>query len=507
MSTPVMVIVAVFIVAFAAIYIWFAFFNEPKKSGFIYERNINDKEELFSVLNNNNDGGEPLIAYANVSNKKLNDDPWRNNLPIFTVPCEERGLVLGVSRSGKTNYLLAQLISWMRSGKSFVASDVKPELWGILKWNGVFEYYGYDDVVFNPTDPLSQTYNMFDDLGADADTEILELIEILIPARDAFSDSARRILRAVMSHLRTVNGSVSLLQARNYIDEYTDVEDMMDELLESPSDVAVTNAKAVKRSSGGDRFIASATNALSSALQFLDNKIIAKNIDSSDFSLRERLQQPRQAIFLQFDKRYQQTTRALFGATLSHTLRLLEVDYANREDVFVALDELINAAPIPNLTKKLNVIGSSKMPLFMYVQALDGLTEVYGDQAANLIMSSCTLKVCYRVNDFNTAQTFSNMIGNIDVKNWSVTETPRVNEAGRSYKDTSTTESISRRPLVEPAELYALEKNQAIVLYQGKSAKMKMPTYYEDTPAYERAKYVSPSALAAYLENADAVEY
>lgn len=108
------------------------FFNETKKSGFIYERSIDNKEELFSVLNNNNDGGEPLIAYANVSNKKLKDDPWRNDLPIFTVPCEERGLVLGVSRSGKTNYLLAQLISWMRSGKSFVASDVKPELWGIL---------------------------------------------------------------------------------------------------------------------------------------------------------------------------------------------------------------------------------------------------------------------------------------------------------------------------------------------------------------------------------------
>ncbi len=417
------------------------------------------------------------------------------------MPCEERGLVLGVSRSGKTNYLLAQLISWMRSGKTFVATDVKPELWGILKWNGVFEYYGYDDVVFNPTDPLSQKYNMFDDLGADADTEIIELIEILIPADDVFSDSARRILRAVMLHLRIVNGSASLLQARNYINKYIDVEDMMNELLESPSDIVVSNAIAVKRSGGSERFTALAVNALSSILQFLDNKTIAENIESSDFSLRELLQQPRQAIFLQFDKKYQQTTKGLFGATLSHTLRLLEVEHANRDDVFVALDELINAAPIPNFTKKLNVIGSSKMPLFMYIQSLDGLTEVYGEQAANLVMSSCTLKICYRVNDFDTAQTFSNMIGNIDVKNWSVTETPRTNEAGRSYKDSSATEGISRKALVEPAELQKLDDNQAIVLYRGRSAKMMMPTYYEDTPAYERAKYVSPSALSNYMKN------
>ena len=389
----------------------------------------------------------------------------------------------------------------MRSGKTFVATDVKPELWGILKWNGVFEYYGYDDVVFNPTDPLSQKYNMFDDLGADADTEIIELIETLIPADDVFSDSARRILRAVMLHLRAIKGSASLLQARDYIDKYIDVEEMMEELLESPSDIAVSNAKAVKRSGGSERFTALAVNALSSTLQFLDNKTIAENIESSDFSLRELLQQPRQAIFLQFDKKYQQTTRGLFGATLSHTLRLLEVEHDNRDDVFVALDELINAAPIPNFTKKLNVIGSSKMPLFMYIQSLDGLTEVYGEQAANLVMSSCTLKICYRVNDFDTAQTFSNMIGNIDVKNWSVTETPRINEAGRSYKDSSATEGISRKALVEPAELQKLDDNQAIVLYRGRSAKMMMPTYYEDTPAYERAKYVSPSALSNYMKN------
>jgi len=500
------VIVAFFIVAFFAIGVWATFFNKPEKSGFIREDSIDDKKELFSVLNHNDDGGEPLVAYAPVSKKKLGNDPWRDNLPLLTVPCKERGLVLGVTRSGKTNYLLAQLISWMRSGKSFVATDVKPEIWGILKHNNVFEYYGYDDVVFNPTDPLSQKYNMFDDLGVDADTEIIELIEILIPAKDAFSDSARRILRAVMLHLRAINDSVSLLQARKYIDEFTDIEEMMGELLTSPSDITVSNAKAVKRSASNERFIGSAINALSSALQFLDNKNIANNIDRSDFSLRELLQQPKKAIFLQFDKSYIDSTRELFGATLSHTLRLLEMGHTNREDVFVALDELINAAPIPNLTQKLNVIASAKMPLFMYVQALDGLTRVYGDQAANLIMSSCTLKICYRVNDLNTAQIFSDMIGNTNVRSWSTTQTPRVNESGRSYNEKSRTETITRSALVEPADLQKLDDNQAIVIYQGRPAKMMMPTHYEDTPANEYEEYVSPSTLAAFLESAETAE-
>ena len=70
------VIVAFFIVAFLAIGVWATFFNKPKASGFIQEDSIDDKKELFSVLNHNDDGGEPLVAYAPVSNKKLDNDPW-----------------------------------------------------------------------------------------------------------------------------------------------------------------------------------------------------------------------------------------------------------------------------------------------------------------------------------------------------------------------------------------------------------------------------------------------
>ncbi|WP_228143502.1 hypothetical protein [Acinetobacter baumannii] len=40
----------------------------------------------------------------------------------------------------------------MKSGRSFVATDVKPEIWAILKANNVFKIFGYTDWVFNPTD-------------------------------------------------------------------------------------------------------------------------------------------------------------------------------------------------------------------------------------------------------------------------------------------------------------------------------------------------------------------
>lgn len=84
--------------------------------------------------------------------KQLQADPYRLELPVFTVSSQERGLVVGVSGSGKTNFIFAQICDWMKSGKSFVVSDVKPEIWGVLLANNMFEGFGYDYIVINPTD-------------------------------------------------------------------------------------------------------------------------------------------------------------------------------------------------------------------------------------------------------------------------------------------------------------------------------------------------------------------
>ena len=93
-----------------------------------------------------------------------------------------------------------------------------------------------------------------------------------------------------------------------------------------------------------------------------------------------------------------------------------------------------------------------------------------------------------------------------NVRSWSTTQTPRVNESGRSYNEKSRTETITRSALVEPADLQKLDDNQAIVIYQGRPAKMMMPRHYEDTPANEYEEYVSPSTLAAFLESAEIAE-
>ena len=498
MPLYIMIIVAFFIVALTAFAVWAIFSNEPKKSGLIYSANINDTRKLFSALNYGIERGEPLIAHASVSNRKLKKDIWRDDLPVYSVSSEERGLVLGISGSGKTTYLVAQLVDWMQSGKSFVVTDIKPEIWSILHANGVFERYGYEEIIINPTDALAHKYNAFDDIDdIDFATETIELIEILVGDIE-FGMGAKLLLRAVLLDLKESGEEVSLWQVRRRLASYEDSDELEKDLIKSKSELVRELMAELKKIGGNERYIGSCFGAVSQSLRFLDNKTIATNTDASEVLLRDVLQQPKKAVFLQFEQAYQEQTARLFGFTLAHVLRMLQMNFRHRDEVFVAIDEIINSAPIPRLAQKLNTMRSAKMPTFMYLQTLSGLNDVYGRDADKLFMSACSLKICYRVNDNDTAREFSDLVGNVDVERWSSTNTQYVSETGRSYNQRPITSTPERMALIESSELLELETGDAIVIYKGKSARMTMPRYYEIYPMDMSANYATMSELASF---------
>lgn len=466
-------------------------------------KTINNSNDLLNEFNQSV-AGEPMVTYVTPTAKQHENDAWFDELPKYTVSSEERGLVLGVSGTGKTSYLVAQLVNWMQSGKSFVATDIKPEIWAVLHQNGVFERYGYDDIVINPTDPAALKYNLFDDI--ERFDEIDELLFIVVPIEDSdkavFSDNARKLMKAIMYHLKETTGTVSLPAVREYRYEVGSMSEVLQELKKSPNKVARNVAVDILDAAENERFFASILGAFGDALEFLNNDVIADSVASSDVSLRDVLQQPRKAVFLQFSNADQGKTYKLFGITLAHILRMLQLDYRDRDDVFIAIDEIINSAPIPDITKKLNVMRSSKMPMFVYLQTLVGLAELYGDNAPDLFMSACSLKVCYRVSDLQTAETFSAMAGETEVKLWSSSSTPNYNaRTGRYYDITTRSESTETDMMAKPEELMQMEKNHAVVIYNGQVAKLAMPVHHKDLPMPHRPEYGTVSELLALLDD------
>ncbi|EXE72148.1 MULTISPECIES: type IV secretory system conjugative DNA transfer family protein [Acinetobacter calcoaceticus/baumannii complex] len=483
----------------AGIYAFFYFADGKSKPR--AERIKKESAEGYGTLLNEVHRGfenkTPLIAFTDqtLPKKQIKEMEqkyldWSFHRESLRVTNEDRGIVLGAPGSGKTTFLISQIVEWMKSGRSFVATDVKPEIWAILKANNVFKLFGYKDWVFNPTDVDSDHYNIFSEVKDSA--ELNEILNIIIKDDTAdsvvFNDLARRILKAVLIEL---GDKASLVNAQNYINSMDSNDELLKALRQSEKSSVSNIAKEVSRTAQNDRLLASVMTAVSKAFEFLDDdRIRATTSDNAQgFYLKEVLMQPKQAVFLQFDQQYKSSTATLFGAMVAHTMRILQANQ-NREAVFIALDEIINCAPIPKFTDLLNTIRSANMPTFLYLQSLEGLNRLYGANSDKIFMGSSNLKIVFRIGDIESAEECSRLVGQTETTYISETagtsQTSGTSSSSRASSSSSnrsqnvgTTKSIKLESIIEPAEFIKLPICTAVVMYNGSYGTLEMPKYYE----------------------------
>lgn len=450
---------------------------------------IENRDALLEKLEVTEEPTAPLLWLGD----KLEDDLWSENRLKARVSIEDRGMVVGAPGSGKTAFLIAQVVDWMQSGRSVVLTDVKPEIYGRLLEAGVFERYGYTPTVFNPTDIHSHAYNPFSESTNSA--ELNEILSVFIPyvddSSEVFAENARRLLKAVLLEL---GEEASLPNAQKFINSEDNITDLLKILKRSSNDSVSAIASEIARTAKNENLLASIFTSLTKAFAFLDDDRIRKQLQRSDFSLRKLLVQPKQILFLQFEQEFRSSTATIFGAMVAQTLRILQTNYRNRDAVFVALDEIINCAPIPNFTNTLNMIRSAKMPTFLYFQSLEGLNKLYGDDAERLIMGSADLKVVFRIGDIESSKTFSAMVGETEAvirssaQNSGTSSTPNIhnpavllnNDIISSSTGATSSANTSILAVFEPEKFQQLEPHTAICLYKGRSALSPMPCFYED---------------------------
>lgn len=458
---------------------------------------------LFDAVQPTQEVGKPLISY--VYDQSIENPVWE----ALRVTNEDRGIILGAPGSGKTTYLVTQIIDWMQSGQSFVATDIKPEIWAILKYNGIFEQFGYKDWVFNPTDVNSDHYNIFSEVQDSSEfNEVLNIIIADTDSADAkvFNDNARRLLKAILIEL---GAKASLPNAQRFINSMDDNAELLKTLRQSDNETVSSIAKDITRTAKSDNLLASIMTAVSKAFDFLDDERIRKTIsDNADgFYLKDVLMKPKQAVFLQFDQQYKSSTATLFGAMVAHTMRILQANQ-NRGAVFLALDEIINCAPIPKFTDLLNTIRSANMPTFLYLQSLEGLNRLYGLNADKLFLGSSNYKVVFKIGDIATAKEFSDLIGKTETTYFSYSENSSEGVSNsdmggsRTHNNSSGySESTKLEYIIEPEELIKLPAHSAVVTYNGTFGTLVMPKYWEffDTPV--RIAKASPSDWLEHQKN------
>ena len=473
-----------------------------------YERKTIEKKQsaeglgtLLNAVELTQEVGTPLISY--ILDDQLKEPVWKS----LRVTNEDRGIIAGVSGAGKTAYLVLQLIDWMESGQSFVATDIKPEIWAILKYNNIFEQFGYKDWVFNPTDINADHYNLFSEVHDSA--EFNEVLNIIIPDSDSsdakvFNDNARRLLKAVLIEL---GPKASLPNAQRFINLMDDNAELLKTLRQSQNETVSSIAKDISRTAKSDNLFASIMTAVSKAFDFLDDERIRKSIsdNAEGFYLKDVLMQPKQAVFLQFDQQYKSSTATLFGATVAHVMRILQANQ-DRGAVFLALDEIINCTPIPKFTELLNTIRSANMPTFLYLQSLEGLNRLYGANADRLFLGSSNYKVVFRIEDNFTAEEFSKLIGKTETTYfiYAKNKGQGINNHDIQTQSTSSgdSENTRREYIIEPDELIHLPKYTAVVMYNGTFGTLNIPKYWEFFDMPIRIKKASPSDYLNYEKTA-----
>lgn len=486
-----------FVIAGIYAFLYFADGKSKPRAERIKKESAEGYGTLLREMHRGFENKTPLIAFTdqtlpknriNKMEQKYLD--WSFHRESLRVTNEDRGIVLGAPGSGKTTFLISQIVEWMKSGRSFVATDVKPEIWAILKANNVFKIFGYTDWVFNPTDVESDHYNIFSEVKDSA--ELNEILNIIIKDDTAdsvvFNDLARRILKAVLIEL---GDKASLVNAQNYINSMDSNDELLKALRQSEKSSVSNIAKEVSRTAQNDRLLASVMTAVSKAFEFLDDDRI--RVTTSDntqgFYLKEVLMKPKQAVFLQFDQQYKSSTATLFGAMVAHTMRILQANQ-NRDAVFIALDEIINCAPIPKFTDLLNTIRSANMPTFLYLQSLEGLNRLYGANSDKMFMGSSNLKIVFRIGDIESAEECSRLVGQTETTYISETagtsQTSGTSSSSRASssssnrsQNTGTTKSIKLESIIEPAEFIKLPICTAVVMYNGSYGTLEMPKYYE----------------------------
>lgn len=393
---------------------------------------------------------------------------------------EDRALVIGPPGTGKTAFLLNQLLQACEEKLSFVIVDFKPEIFGIIGQK--LKDKGYKVLRIDPTsiDIDADHWNPL--LEVNSEAAVTEICAALLPVRDPrdvpFVAAQRDWLQAVVFHIKEENGS--LPDAYRLMTQFDNPQKLLDLLMQSKSESGARIARSINSAMSGqkpDPLIGQGLAQAARSLRFLALPSVVDALGRSDITIKDLGKDERPtAFFIQFKETEAETFAPVLTLLTSRVISSLIETAGKRKPVAIFLDELGAMPPIPGLATKLNTIRSRHMPVWMYFQAVEQLERQYGKGASDLFFTSADLRMCFALNDISTREMFSKLVGTTEREK----KTKSRNSSTKGGRTTSRSVTKSRENVIESHEIGDLKTGEVLCLYKNGTGAIG-----EATPHYE----------------------
>lgn len=379
---------------------------------------------------------------------------------------------------------------------NLVITDPKGELLSIC--GPELKKAGYEVIIYHPYNPeLTNAWNMlyYADSYDAADDMIQTIIHNITQGSKGGNqhwDNQANILLALASyHLRCKLGekaNMSHLQAM----ATAKPKDIEVTLRNSENDKIRINAQGFfSQMESNDRIITSVMNNVPKLLKLWSLDPIRATTSINEINFSDLCSNKKIALFVitPLDKKDQ--LRPLFATFFSQMFKVIQEK--GRElgklprPLMIFLEEAANVGAIPNFDSFLTVVRGYRVGLFIAIQDMSQLSNIYGPEKAKTILGACATYIVSPRISKDDAKYFSEMIGNttIDTIEKKYKKTLAFREIGHSES-----EKAVKRPLITPDEIRALDKNEDLIVISGNRRPVHIAPalYYRDKRWMELAK-------------------
>lgn len=189
---------------------------------------------------------------------------------------------------------------------------------------------------------------------------------------------------------------------------------------------------------------------------------------------------------------------ALTDRVFHDAVRAAETQGGRLDPPLVAvLDEAANICKIADLPDLYSHLGSRGIPVVTILQSYQQGARVWGEHGVGALWSAATCKIIGAgIDDPRFASDLSTLVGRHYVPYRSVSHSPR--------QGWSETDSVHQEPILEPAQIRALPKGQALLLATGYPVAMLRTEPWYDGPHAREIRAANAHAEAGIRQRATA---